>query len=149
MNLKDMPLKAKIIMIVCMIIVVIISIILFIPKNDKVIDDNTEKSLVNPNKEKINEEFVDIGYTRTTNNATEYIKFNSDGTFSYSYENGNAVDNYDLCEYYTVKNSLIEFVCYEEPGIIRQIIISEVYKDKLVLDFGGESREFHKEVESE
>ena len=27
--------------------------------------------------------------------------------------------------------------------------MKEVYKDKLVLDFGGESREFHKEVESE
>ena len=58
MNLKDMPLKAKIIMIVCMIIVVIISIILFVPKNDKVDYDNTDKPLVNPNKEKINEEFL-------------------------------------------------------------------------------------------
>lgn len=136
--------------IVVAIIIAVTSYLIFRPEKETYEFTDDEKPLVNPNKEAITGEFIDIKYERNTESDTEYIKFNSDGSFSYYCACGNAVDNYDLCEYFTYDGKeTINLVCFDEDGIIETIKVAEVTDELLVLDFAGNLREFKKVVETE
>lgn len=135
--------------IVVAIIIAVTSYLIFRPEKETY-EFNDDKPLVNPNKEAITGAFIDIKYERSTESDTEYITFNSDGSFSYYCACGNAVDNYDLCEYYTYDGKeTINLVCFDEDGIINTIKVAEATDELLVLDFAGNLREFNKVVETE
>lgn len=135
--------------IVLAIVIAVTSYLIFRPEKETYKFNNDNKPLVNPNKEPITGAFIDTKYERSIESDTEYITFNSDGSFSYYCACGNAVDNYDLCEYYTYDGKeSINLVC-SEYGIINTIKVSEVTSDSLVLDFAGNLREFNKVVETE
>ena len=86
--------------------------------------DTQDQPLVNPNTEVIEALFVDKRYTRIIEGDTETISFSSTGKYSYSCSCGNAVDNYDLCEYYTYDGKdKITLVCYDEGGIVDELKI--------------------------
>lgn len=97
-------------------------------------------------------EFTDIQWTRTTEADTEYLRFSSDGQFSYYCACGNPVDDSDLYEEYTYspKNQTIKL----KPtgvkfGFPKKLVIKYVDEENLEIDFGGETRKFEKEKESE
>lgn len=97
-------------------------------------------------------EFTDIQWTRTTEADTEYLRFSSDGQFSYYCACGNPVDDSDLYEEYTYspKNQTIKL----KPtgvkfGFPKKLVIKYVDEETLEIDFGGETRKFEKEKESE
>lgn len=81
----------------------------------------------------------------------EFIYFGKDGSFSYYYAVGNAVDDYDLCDSYIFneKTKNISLSCPSEGipeetinGIIDEIIVKSVTRNKLILIFEGEERVF-------
>ena len=49
--------------------------------------------------------FVNIKWTRATENDTEYIRFGDDGSFSYYCACGNPVNDFDLCDGYSYDES--------------------------------------------
>lgn len=118
-------------------------------KQEEPIED---EGLKNPNKTDIISDFADVKYERSTEADTEFIRFYKDGSFSYYCACGNAVDNYDLCEYYTYdkEKNEIELVCFSEiTKKEKNIKILKATKDKLKIEINGETREFTREKETE
>ncbi len=88
-------------------------------------------------------EIVTHSWERNTDSDTETIYFTNKGEFGYYCACGNAVDDYDLCDSYKFdrKTNTIKLKCL--PGVdITRIKVDEVTKNKIVLDFNGEKREF-------
>lgn len=81
----------------------------------------------------------------------EFIYFSKEGLFSYYYGVGNAVDDYDLCDSYIFnkETKIINFNCPTEgiseetlSGIIDEITVKLVTKNRLILIFNEEERVF-------
>ncbi|MGN1370662.1 MAG: hypothetical protein ACI4XM_00065 [Candidatus Coprovivens sp.] len=85
-------------------------------------------------------------WSRQIEGDTEYISFSKDGNFSYFCACGNSVDDYDLCDTYTYdkKTNKITLNC-DSSDIIDKITIVKSTEYELVLEFNGETREFHSE----
>ena len=137
----------KVAALIVLLIILGVIIYVIVRPEEKGYEYHEEEKLVNPNKENINAPFVDIKYTRTTTD-TEYLTFKANGEFSYSYASGSAVDNYDLCEYYTydAENETINLVCFDEDGIIKELRIYNASEESIKIDFSGDVRKFTKEV---
>lgn len=92
--------------------------------------------------------FVDVHWTRTTEYDTEYIRFYSDGYFSYSCACGNPVNDADICETYSYNDETkeIKLEC-DEPSkyTITTIKVIRYDENTLELDFDGDIRKFVKE----
>ena len=89
--------------------------------------------------------FTDINWVRDSGYDIETLKFNTDGSFSYSCACGNPVNDSDLCESYKYdeKTQEIKFECFEiTEDTITIIKIIEMSDNVLKLDFNGEIREF-------
>lgn len=94
--------------------------------------------------------FSNIRYTRAAQQDTEYIRFSSDGSFSYYCACGNPVNDSDLCETYTYneKTQTIKLNCFEVTDeIVTKIKVISYDENKIELDFNGEVRTFTKEIE--
>ena len=92
--------------------------------------------------------FTNVSWTRDTEHDIETIRFNSDGSFSYSCGCGNPVNDSDLCEGYTYNDETkeIKLDCFEETEeMITTIKIVKESEGVLELDFDGEIRTFEKE----
>ena len=92
--------------------------------------------------------FTEKNWTRTLTNDTETIRFNADGSFSYSCACGNPVNNSDLCETYTYNEDTkeIKLDCSETPkDTITTIKVVSLTDKTLELDFNGKLRIFEKE----
>ena len=91
--------------------------------------------------------FVGVTWERENDHDTETIRFNADGSFSYSCACGNPVNDADLCEIYTYdeKTKEIKLDCLEttEETITTIKIINET-NETLELDFDGDIRVFNK-----
>ena len=96
--------------------------------------------------------FVNVSWTRTTENDTEFIRFSDDGTFSYYCACGNPVNDSDLCEGYTYNpdTKIIKLDYFEKTAeTISEIKLVEYTEDVLTLDFDGDIRTFIPEQEEE
>ena len=92
--------------------------------------------------------FTDVSWTRDAGDDIETIRFNSDGSFSYSCACGNSVNDSDLCEGYTYNDETkeIKLECFETTEeMITEIKIVEMSEDSLELNFNGEIRIFEKD----
>ena len=91
--------------------------------------------------------FVNISWTREGEHDSETIRFNADGSFTYSCGCGNPVNDSDLCEGYTYDDAAktITLKCTEKTDeMITSIKIVKCDENTLQLDFGGEIRTFVK-----
>ena len=91
--------------------------------------------------------FTNISWTREAENDIETIRFNEDGSYSYSCSCGNPVNDSDLCEGYTYdeKTKTITLNCIEETDeMITVIKVIKCNEKELHLDFDGEIRIFTK-----
>lgn len=91
--------------------------------------------------------FEDISWTRDTCDCKETLRFNSDGSCSYSCACGNPVNDSDLCEGYTYDDATktITLNCIETTDeMITTIKIVKCDENSLHLDFNGEIRIFEK-----
>lgn len=94
--------------------------------------------------------FTGVSWTREEVNGTETIRFNIDGSFSYTCDCGNPVNDADLCDSYTYNNDTkeIKLSCIEiTEDTITSIKIVNSTEDSLELDFDGEIRKFKKASE--
>ena len=92
--------------------------------------------------------FIGMSWTRDSGHDEETIKFNEDGSFSYSCACGNPVNDADLCETYTYddKTKEIKLDCFETTeDTITTIKVIKSTDSTLELDFHGEIRTFEKE----
>lgn len=92
--------------------------------------------------------FIGMSWTRDSGHDEETIKFNEDGSFSYSCACGNPVNDADLCETYTYddKTKEIKLDCFETTeDTITTIKVIKSNDSTLELDFNGEIRTFEKE----
>ena len=90
-------------------------------------------------------EFADVEWTRAGNSDTEFIGFNSNGSFYYYCSCGNPVNDSDLCDTYTYNDDtkIISLSCTEETyDMVTEIKVISYDGDSLVLDFDGDIREF-------
>lgn len=97
-------------------------------------------------------EFVNINWTRSAENDTEYIHFSNNGSFSYYCACGNPVNDSDLCEGYTYSpdTNTISLICSEKTtDMVSEIKLIECTKETLVLDFNGDIRTFIPEAEED
>lgn len=88
-------------------------------------------------------EIVTHSWERENDSDIETIYFTKDGEFGYYCACGNPVDNYDLCNSYKYdqETNTIKLKCL--PGVkVTKIKVDEVTKNKIVLDFNGEKKEF-------
>ena len=88
-----------------------------------------------------------MSWTRDSGHDEETIRFNEDGSFSYSCACGNPVNDADLCENYTYdeKTKEITLDCFETTeDTITTIKVISVSETNLELDFNGEIRKFTK-----
>lgn len=91
--------------------------------------------------------FVNTAWTREAECDTETIRFDEDGSFSYSCACGNPVNDSDLCEGYTYDDSAktITLNCVESTDeTVTTIKIVKCDENSLHLDFDGEIRIFEK-----
>ena len=91
--------------------------------------------------------FIGISWTRDSGHDEETIRFNEDGSFSYSCACGNPVNDSDLCENYTYneKTKEISLECFETTeDTITNIKVISVTDTTLELNFNGEIRKFTK-----
>lgn len=92
--------------------------------------------------------FVSVNWIREGVGDIETIRFNTDGSFSYTCACGNPVNDADLCETYTYNEDTkeIKLDCFEttEDTIILIKVVS-LTDSTLELDFNGELRIFKKE----
>ena len=89
--------------------------------------------------------FVNIRWTRSGDGDTEYIRFSSDGSFSYYCACGNPVNESDLCVGYTYDaNTKLIKLKYFEPTdeAVTQIKVIKCTENQLVLEFDGDVRIF-------
>ena len=102
------------------------------------------------NKTNYNEySFAGMNWVRDVLNDIETIRFNTDGSFSYSCACGNPVNDADLCENYTYNEDTkeIKLDCLEETeDTITLIKVVNLTDTTLELDFNGELRIFEKEI---
>ena len=92
--------------------------------------------------------FTGVNWVRDAENDIETIRFNADGSFSYSCSCGNPVNDSDACESYTYndKTKEIKFNCFDiTDEMITEIKVINVTDEVLELDFDGENRKFKKE----
>ena len=96
--------------------------------------------------------FVNVRWERFAEADTEYISFSADGSFGYYCACGNPVNDSDLCEGYSYDESTrtitLEYV-EDTAESVRKVMIKECTADRLVLDFDGEIRSFHRYSEEE
>ena len=91
--------------------------------------------------------FVNISWTREGEHDSETIRFNADGSFTYSCGCGNPVNDSDLCDGYTYDDATktITLKCTEKTDeMITSIKIVKCDENTLQLDFNGEIRTFVK-----
>ena len=91
--------------------------------------------------------FIGTSWTRESGHDEETIRFNEDGSFSYSCACGNPVNDADLCENYKYdeKTKEITLDCFETTeDTITTIKVISVTDTTLELDFNGEIRKFTK-----
>jgi hypothetical protein len=91
--------------------------------------------------------FVNISWTREGEHDTETIRFNADGSFTYSCGCGNPVNDSDLCEGYTYDDATktITLNCSETTDeMVTVIKIVKCDENSLQLDFNGDVRMFEK-----
>jgi hypothetical protein len=97
-------------------------------------------------------DFVNIIWTRDTENDTEFIRFSEDGSFSYYCACGNPVNDSDLCEGYTYDEEMniikLEYLEKTEETISK-IKLVECTDEILKLDFDGKIRTFVPETNEE
>ena len=101
--------------------------------------------IINANLNK--QKFMDISWIRDNGHDIETIRFNSDGSFSYSCACGNSVNDADLCEnyIYNEKTNEIKLDCFETTeDTITTIKVIKFTDTILELDFNGEIRKFEK-----
>ena len=91
--------------------------------------------------------FEDITWTRDTCDCEETLRYNSDGSCSYSCACGNPVNDADLCEGYSydpeTKTISLNFIETTEETVT-QIIVKSCDGNTLVLDFNGKTRTFQR-----
>lgn len=91
--------------------------------------------------------FAGVRWSREAEHDVETIRFNTDGSFSYSCACGNPVNDADMCEQYTYNDETkeIKLICFETTeDTITTIKIVENTENLLKLDFNGEIRTFEK-----
>ncbi len=104
------------------------------------------------NKIKYDYPFVDITWTRAGDGDTEYIRFSTNGEFSYYCACGNPVNDSDLCTGYFYNDKTKKITLnYSEltQDAIKNITIIKCTKTELVLDFDGDIRKFEIDKETE
>lgn len=92
--------------------------------------------------------FVSVNWIREGVGDIETIRFNTDGSFSYTCACGNPVNDADLCETYTYNEDTkeIKLDCFETTeDTITLIKVVSLTDSTLELDFNGELRIFKKE----
>lgn len=92
--------------------------------------------------------FAGVRWSRETEHDVETIRFNTDGSFSYSCACGNPVNDSDLCESYTYddETKTITLDCIEETeDMVTKIIVNKCDGNTIELDFDGDIRTFTKE----
>ena len=92
--------------------------------------------------------FVSVNWIREGVGDIETIRFNTDGSFSYTCACGNPVNDADLCETYTYNEDTkeIKLDCFETTeDTITLIKVVSLTDTTLELDFNGELRIFEKE----
>lgn len=107
------------------------------------------------NKEKSGEntydaEFMGVQWIRKVGKDVEYLRFMTDGTFSYYCACGNPVKDSDLIESYCYdkKHQTITFNAIKTTdSMVTKIKILEFDNEHLELDFDGDVREFSIERE--
>ena len=96
--------------------------------------------------------FVDIRWTRDGDSDTEYLRFYSNGEFSYYCGCGNPVNDSDLCDGYTFdpKTNVITLkYTFPSRDAVTKIKVIKCSEDELVLDFNGDIRTFYVEKDDE
>ena len=96
--------------------------------------------------------FVDIRWTRDGDSDTEYLRFYSNGEFSYYCGCGNPVNDSDLCDGYTFdpKTNVITLkYTFPSRDAVTKIKVIKCSEDELVLDFDGDIRTFYVEKDDE
>lgn len=91
--------------------------------------------------------FVNVSWTRDTEQDIETIFFGEDGSFSYYCACGNPVNDADLCEGYTYNDNtkIITLNCIETTDeMVTDFKIIKCDENQLHLDFNGEIRVFSK-----
>lgn len=91
--------------------------------------------------------FVNVSWSRDSDNDSETIRFAEDGSFSYYCGCGNSVNDSDLCEGYTYDDNTktITLDCIEVTDeMVTVIKIIKCDENELQLDFDGEVRVFKK-----
>lgn len=107
-------------------------------------------SLIGCGKKSDDAEFIGVQWTRTTEYDTEYLSFNSDGSFSYYCACGDPQNDSDLIESYSYdeEKRLITFdTIGKTESMVTEVKVVEYDNEHLKLDFDGDIREFA--VESE
>lgn len=97
-----------------------------------------------------NYEFTDISWTRETDADIEYIRFSSNGDFSYYCACGSPVNDSDVCERYTYNEAKkeIKIKCsIPTKDTVKTIKVINVSENTLELDFDGEIKIFNIETE--
>lgn len=92
--------------------------------------------------------FAGVRWSREAEHDVETIRFNTDGSFSYSCACGNPVNDSDLCESYTYddETKTITLDCIEETeDMVTKIIVNKCDGNTIELDFDGDIRTFTKE----
>lgn len=95
-------------------------------------------------------EFMGVQWVRKVDKDVEYLRFMTDGTFSYYCACGNPVNDSDLIESYCYdkKHQTITLNAIETTdSMVTKIKILEFDNEHLELDFDGDVREFSIERE--
>lgn len=107
-------------------------------------------SLIGCGKKSDDAEFIGVQWTRTTEYDTEYLSFNSDGSFSYYCACGDPQNDSDLIESYSYdeEKRLITFdTIGKTESMVTEVKVVEYDNEHLKLDFDGDIREFAVERE--
>lgn len=107
-------------------------------------------SLIGCGKKSDDAEFIGVQWTRTTEYDTEYLSFNSDGSFSYYCACGDPQNDSDLIESYSYdeEKQLITFdTIGKTESMVTEVKVVEYDSEHLKLDFDGDIREFAVERE--
>lgn len=95
--------------------------------------------------------FVNIRWTRSTENDTEFIRFSDDGEFSYYCACGNPVNDSDLCNGFSynpdTETITLDYI-EKTKETVTKVIIKKSSADEFVLDFDGDIRTFQIEEEN-
>ncbi len=96
--------------------------------------------------------FADIRWTRSGDSDTEFIRFSSNGEFSYYCACGNPVNDSDLCTGYTynsqTKTITLKYIELTDEAVTK-IKVIKCAENELILDFDGDIRTFEVDKESE